>query len=208
MIQFIGGHLGSHKLGVIGAPVVEALLWLLARNAGIKLDFAVQAQWQPVDSQRLMLWARQFGKQEDYMTHLGHLHFEQRKSASHRETLLEAAGAAGLNVAAAENFLNSGELQQKVWDSYDCMVHEKLIHAIPLFVFNSPLTDGGPFRHGAGQPTVVKGSGTPWQFLQVLEQLVHDVDVAEGIDNSGQTSVSSKQGLRSLECIGWLCGAR
>ena len=56
----------------------------LANIAGIKMDFEVLVQWQPVDSQRLMLWAARFGKQEAYMSALSRRHFEERKSASHQ----------------------------------------------------------------------------------------------------------------------------
>ena len=70
----------------------------LGRRVGIELDYNVQTNWQPIDSQRLMLWARRFGKAEAYMSALAQRHFEQRQSASHRTTILEAAEEAGLDV--------------------------------------------------------------------------------------------------------------
>ena len=76
---------------------------LLASEAGISLDYQVQTNWQPVDSQRLMLWAARFGKAELYMDALGHQHFECRKSASHSKTLLQVAAQVGLDVAAVTN---------------------------------------------------------------------------------------------------------
>ena len=82
----------------------------LGRRAGIELDYGVQTNWQPIDSQRSMLWARRFGLAEEFMDHLGHRHFEQRKSASHRATLLDAAAAAGLDASALGAFLDSDEL--------------------------------------------------------------------------------------------------
>uniref|UniRef100_A0A7R9ZV89 DSBA-like thioredoxin domain-containing protein n=1 Tax=Pyrodinium bahamense TaxID=73915 RepID=A0A7R9ZV89_9DINO len=148
----------------------------LGRRAGIELDYGVQTNWQPVDSQRLMLWARQFGKQERYMSALAHLHFEHRESASHKATLLKAAEACGLDAAAAEDFLKSDELRDAVWRSYGDTIHEKGIHAIPYFVFNSPLTDGGPFRSGTGRPVIVNGSGDQQMFLEIFERLLRDVD--------------------------------
>ena len=66
-------------------------------EAGIAFDYGVKAQWQPVDSQRLLLWAGRFGKQEEFMSNLNHRHFEQRQSASSRATLLDAAEAVGLD---------------------------------------------------------------------------------------------------------------
>ena len=59
--------------------------------AGIKFDFSVNTDWQPVNSQRLLLWAGKFGKQEEFMTALNKRHFEQRKSASEDATLVETA---------------------------------------------------------------------------------------------------------------------
>ena len=133
---------------------------------------------QPVNSQRLMLWAARFGKQEVksaslslapcvpsqqickctcmqvYMDALGKRHFEQRSSASHSSTLLDVIAEApnppcpfhrtrptmwpaqpqplatppprnidpchqlGLSRSAAEQFLQSDELEAEVWRSY------------------------------------------------------------------------------------------
>jgi len=148
----------------------------LGRRAGIELDYDVKTNWQPVDSQRLMLWARRFGRAEAYMSALARLHFEERTSASHRATLLAAAEEAGLDVSAVRSFLSTDELRAEVWKSYGDTIHKKGIHAIPYFVFNSPLTDGGPFRIGAGKPIIVQGSGDEQQFLGVFERLFRDVE--------------------------------
>lgn len=112
------------------------------------------------------------------MTALGKKHFEQRKSASHRATILEAVEEAGLDRKAAEALLNTDELKDKVWKSYGSTIHEKGIHAIPFFIFNSPLTDGGPFRDGKGRPEMVNGSGDPEQFLEVFEKILRGVERA------------------------------
>ncbi|CAE8643195.1 unnamed protein product [Polarella glacialis] len=151
----------------------------LGRRAGIELDYGVQTNWQPVDSQRLMLWSGRFGRQEKFMSALAQRHFEQRKSASHRTTLMEVVEEIGLNVVEARQFLETDELVAEVWRSYGETIHDKGIHAIPFFVFNSPLTDGGPFRSGKGEPAIVKGSGDPPTFLRVFEQLLRDVERAE-----------------------------
>ena len=93
-------------------------------------SFGVLAQWQPVESQRLLLWAGRFGLQEEFMSALNKRHFEQRQSASARSTLLDAAGEVGLDVAAAEAFLDSKELEDVVWKSYGQTIHEKKIHSV------------------------------------------------------------------------------
>lgn len=156
----------------------EEVMRDLGRRVGIELDYNVKTQWQPVDSQRLMLWSHRFGKQEAFMSALGRRHFEERTSASHRATLLEAVGEAGLDVHQAEAFLQSGELAADVWRSYRTTIRDKGIHAIPLFIFNSPLTDGGPFRTGSGRPYVVNGSSDQAEFLGIFERILRDVEGA------------------------------
>ena len=144
---------------------------MLGRRAGIELDYGVQTNWQPIDSQRSMLWARRFGLAEEFMDHLGHRHFEQRKSASHRATLLDAAAASGLDASALGAFLDSDELVADVWTSYGSTIHEKGINAIPYFVFG-PVGMRSPFRSGPRAATTVNGSGNPDEFLQVFEDLL------------------------------------
>lgn len=56
------GYVGGDEQRRDGA---EAMLLAQGREAGIKFDFNVMAQWQPVDSQRLLLWAGRYGKQVD-----------------------------------------------------------------------------------------------------------------------------------------------
>jgi len=150
----------------------------LGERAGIHLDYNVQTNWQPVDSQRAMLWARQFGKAENYMSALARKHFEERASASHRSTILAAAEEAGLDRESLQAFLDTDELRDEVWRSYGSTIKEKGIHAIPYFVFNSPLSDGGPFRSGKGRPVIINGSGDEAQFLEVFEHLFAQVQRA------------------------------
>eukprot|EP00930_Biecheleria_cincta_P061733 TRINITY_DN47297_c0_g1_i1.p1 TRINITY_DN47297_c0_g1~~TRINITY_DN47297_c0_g1_i1.p1 ORF type:complete len:162 (-),score=35.47 TRINITY_DN47297_c0_g1_i1:87-572(-) len=144
----------------------------LGRSCGIELDYNVQTNWQPVNSQRVMLWARRYGLQEAYMSALGRRHFEQRTSASHDATILESAREAGLDVEACQDFLATDELRDEVWKSYGSTIHEKGINAIPFFIFNSPFTDGGPFRSGKGKPEMEHGSGNQERFLEIFERLL------------------------------------
>lgn len=144
----------------------------LGRNCGIELDYLVQTNWQPVNSQRVMLWAHRFGLQEKYMSALGKRHFELRTSASHDATLLESVAEAGLDPEACKQFLETDELRASVWEAYGDTIHNKGIHSIPLFIFNSPATDGGPFRNGKGNPEMEHGSGNPSRFLEIFERLL------------------------------------
>ena len=40
----------------------EASMREIGRLAGVRLDYGVRTNWQPVDSQRVMLWAARFGE--------------------------------------------------------------------------------------------------------------------------------------------------
>mmetsp|Transcript_21806 Transcript_21806/g.47672 ORF Transcript_21806/g.47672 Transcript_21806/m.47672 type:complete len:159 (-) Transcript_21806:65-541(-) len=149
----------------------------LAQKAGIPtLRYDVKTCWQPLRSQRMLLWARHFGKAEDYMKALGRKHFEEAKSASHTWNVVDAAVEAGLDRAEAEAFINSTELEPEVWRSYGTTIRDKGIHAIPYFVFNSPLTDAGPFRGDRGQAHVIQGSADEARFLEVFERILGEVD--------------------------------
>lgn len=177
----------------------------LARRAGIALDYNVQAQWQPVESQRMMLWARQFGKQEQYMSALSRRHFEERKSASHRATILEAIEEVGLSVEAAKSFLDSDGLEAEVWRSYGSTIGEKGIHMIPFFVFNSPLTNGGPFRSGNGQAVIVNGSGDEHQFLEIFEQFLQDVRDHDPGNWENESSIPDASISPVAKALQWWC---
>jgi len=166
----------------------------LGRRVGIELDYHVQTQWQPVDSQRLMLWAHRYGKQEAYMSALGRRHFEERTSASHATTLLAACAEAGLDAEAASAVLASEEFREEVWHSYGSTIRDKGVHAIPLFIFNSPLTDGGPFRSGGGKPCIVHGSASRDEFLSLFERMLRDVRAA----GLGQAKVGGEQRCSSM----------
>uniref|UniRef100_A0A7S2CWM5 DSBA-like thioredoxin domain-containing protein n=1 Tax=Octactis speculum TaxID=3111310 RepID=A0A7S2CWM5_9STRA len=159
-------------------------MYALGLKAGVRFDYGVRTQWQPVESQRLMLWAGRVGKQESFMDALGHLHFEQRKSASHRDTLLEAAKSVGLDTIEAERFLDTDELEDDVWESYRSTIHEKNIHAIPFFVFG-PQGLGGPFRlEGSEPPIIINGSGDISQFARVFEHLLRHYLPAAAVGQS------------------------
>lgn len=159
--------------------MAEAGMRAQARSAGIELDYHVLAQWQPVDSQRLLLWAGRSGLQEEFMSALNKRHFERRQSASERATLLAAAEEVGLDRAAADAFLDTDELADVVWDSYGKTIRQKKIHSIPLFALSVPSIDavGGPFRPpGKDEAYVVRGSMDKGYFLELLELIKRDVD--------------------------------
>mmetsp|Transcript_52485 Transcript_52485/g.130576 ORF Transcript_52485/g.130576 Transcript_52485/m.130576 type:complete len:263 (+) Transcript_52485:237-1025(+) len=154
-----------------GALAAEAGLQQVGGEAGIRFDFGVRTDWQPMNSQRLLLWAGKFGKQEEFMTSLNKRHFEQRVSASDDGTLLAAAAEVGLDAGAAEDFLGTDELKDVVWESYGTTIR-KGVRAIPYLVFNVPALGmvGGPFRaRGRREPVTINGSMNRETFLRVFE---------------------------------------
>lgn len=152
----------GESLEELGAPV------------GIKFNYDVKAQWQPVDSQRVIIWAGRRGKQEAFMSGLSRRHFEEQKSASHRATLLEAAEEAGLDPKEVSAFLDTDELKEEVWKSYR-ETYENGIFAIPLFVFSRGE------KHYA-----VPGSSDKQIFLQLFEKVLKDFQSEES--SSGATA--------------------
>lgn len=83
--------------------------------AGIKFQYDVAFDFHPVDSQRLVLWAAGFGKQEDLVEALSGNHFTQRASVNEQANLLRAVKAVGLEPLAAAKMLDSDELREEVW---------------------------------------------------------------------------------------------
>lgn len=165
----------------------ETSMFQQGQQAGIKFDYNVLTQWQPVESQRLLLWAGRFGKQEEFMSNLNHRHFEKRESASVRANLLNAVEAVGLDRTAANVFLDTDELEADVWKSYGSTIYEKNIHAIPFFVFNVPQIGavGGPFRvHGKREPFIVKGSMDEDYFYSLFEKIATSVVGQNGMVKS------------------------
>ena len=152
---------------------------------GIQFDYNCFINRQPVDSQRMLLYAARHGKQEDYMTALNKRHFEQGthgESASKRHTVLAAAKEAGLDYDDAARFHDSDELREVVWRSYGDMPRRG-INAIPLFVFNVPEIDleGGPLRpeaaaRGAHEPPIVNGSMGIELFERIFDDLWDQVE--------------------------------
>ena len=124
----------------------------------------------------MLLWAGKFGKAEQFMDALNFRHFQEGKSASERTTVLEAAAEAGLDVDAANAYLDTSENEDKVWKSYGDTIRKYGIHAIPYFVFSVPELGmvGGPFREGQGDkptPWIINGSMDSDRFLQIFTEV-------------------------------------
>lgn len=171
-----------------GRDQFEAQVGQLGEAAGIQFDFNVHLNRQPIDSQRLLLWAARFGKGEDFIAALSDRHFQrgsEGECATCRPTLLAAAAEAGLDVDAAKTFLDTNELFEEVWAKYGEMPALG-IRAIPLFCFSVPQAGllSGPFRSAnkeIEEGAVMSGSGNKHQFLRVFEQIYRFVDQRHGM---------------------------
>lgn len=166
---------------------------VLGRVAGINFkmgDSGLEMMYHPINSQRMILWAARQGRQEDLVSELSKLHFEEVRTCADDETVLEAARRAGLDVAAAEAYLKTDENAESVWESYGRMMHDFGITGIPVFSFTcgiSPFTDPR-FQMGKGiQPILVSGSASPETFLKVLEGLKTGATAQEVFGTGGLT---------------------
>mmetsp|Transcript_46453 Transcript_46453/g.110687 ORF Transcript_46453/g.110687 Transcript_46453/m.110687 type:complete len:192 (+) Transcript_46453:419-994(+) len=178
-------YTGGTEQGALGA---EAQLSSLARAAGICFRFDQRTDWQPIESQRALLWAGRQGKAEQFMDRLNYRHFEKGESASDRKTVLAAMSDAGMDAEEATKFLDTKEMEDTVWKSYGSTIHEAGIHAIPFFVFSAPElgVSGGPLRGGppetrerweranrkTNEPWMVNGSMDPESFLDIFHQIL------------------------------------
>jgi len=181
-----------------GRDQFEAQMTTLGEAAGVRFDFSAYIDRQPIESQRLLLWAGRFGKGEEFMTALSKRHFQQGsqgESASKRPTLLAAAQEAGLDGHAVTAFLDSDELHDEVWRSYGEMPR-KGINAIPLFCFSVPEVGlwSGPFRDANADATI-NGSGDMARFLSLFEQLYkHTAEVlGETLKRNEPLAIGSAQ---------------
>lgn len=170
-------------------------LQMVGREAGVTFDFSVPVNWQPIDSQRMLLWAGRFGKQEEFMSVMNEKHFEKARSAISHEELLDTAKTVGLDVEAAAAFLKTDELAEYVWKSYGETIKDKGIHSIPYFVFNVPSAGavGGPFRtRGLREPYVRNGSMNPETFLETFVE-IYEAHKKNSIKSEDVPSLSVRQ---------------
>mmetsp|Transcript_22318 Transcript_22318/g.30565 ORF Transcript_22318/g.30565 Transcript_22318/m.30565 type:complete len:215 (-) Transcript_22318:127-771(-) len=158
----------------------SSTLQRLGDAAGISFHVDRSPYYNPLDSQRALLWAARYGKQEELAEVLSRNHFEKAMSSSFRSNVLKAIEETNeLNLAEAKEFLSSNELVEIVLNSYKDNVHLHQIVSIPLVIFNLPQCgiEGGPFRSSSlltttrRAPWIKQGSNTPEAFLLSFESM-------------------------------------
>ena len=161
------------ELDAIAGNEFRIMLQEIASDADIHFEYNVNFQWYPVDSQRVLIYARQFGAAEAYADALARRHFTKGMPSGSRDAVLDAAKEVGLDLTTVEDMLNGEDYKQQVWQSYYDTIAKHRIHSIPNFTFNGPMTNGGKFRPGGLQSgeVTISGSGNVQQFLAVLEHI-------------------------------------
>jgi len=167
-----GKRVGS-EVDVLAGNEFRQMLQDIASDAAIQFEYNVNFQWYPIDSQRVLLYARQFGAAEAYSDALARRHFTKGLPSGSRNTVLDATKEVGLDVDLVEEMLNGEDFKQQVLQSYHDTIAKHRIHSIPNFTFNGPKTNGGKFRPNgvhSGEVTI-SGSGSVGQFLSVFEHI-------------------------------------
>ena len=148
----------------------------LGKQAGINYKHGADMVWQPIDAQRLLLWAARYGKQEELADEISKLHFEEALSCADTENILAAVDKTpGLSIEEASEFLLTDELRDYVWKSYGEMIRYWGIKEIPTFVFNhldSPNAFDSDFQPDSPVPFIVVGA-TPVDKLCEIFDLLH-----------------------------------
>lgn len=162
------------ELDIIAGDNYKAGLQALGDSVDIAFNFDVNFRWYPVESQRVLLYAIQFGASESFADALARRHFTMGQASGDRSTVLDAAEEVGLDRDAVEKMLTeTKDYEDEVWKSYQDTTGKHRISSIPFFTFNGPDTNGGKFRSGgpfSGELTV-NGSGNVDQFLRVFKAI-------------------------------------
>lgn len=180
-------NLDGYSEGPRSTEAARTPMNVLGQLASINFNTAKEMKWHPVNSQRMILWAGQFGKQEAFAEAISSRHFEQGQTNDDLETLLAAvADVPGLDVDAAAKFLDTDDLVDYVWQSYGRMIKHFGITEIPVFAFNRL---GGPSAFSPSfiqdvtpTPYIIVGSASVEIFTQVFENILDETSEAKQQD--------------------------
>lgn len=95
-----------------------------------------------VNSHRLIRYARQQGRQDETVQALFDAYFLRGEDIGNMDILAAAARAAGLDAAAARDFLESGD-EADVIRAEDAQARQAGIAGVPCFIFNGKYTLSG-----------------------------------------------------------------
>lgn len=131
---------------------------------GIAFDFDKVIPTNTFNAHRLIQFAHQHGRQDAAEEQLFKAKFEEGKHVGRKETLLEIAGAIGLDAAAAEQVLNSDAYTNEV-RADEAEAQALGIRGVPFFVFDRKYAVSG------AQPVDVFGQTLQkvWEEAQPVE---------------------------------------
>lgn len=157
-----------------GGPERAARIYEAVRlaGAGEGIDFAFERMKRTpntFESHRLLRHAHDCGRQGALLDELYRAYFQEGADIGDREVLLACAERAGLDVAAAETFLESAAEAESTL-AEDRLARRQGINGVPCFIFN------GRFALSGAQP--------PEALLQLLD--LADVDDAMQIEAAAQ----------------------
>ena len=160
----------AQKYGSTPEQQAQARAGIAHRGAAVGFSFRKEGRgriWNTFDAHRLLMWAGEQGAQQQRdlkMALLKAYHGEGRSPADHT-VLAEAAEAAGLDRAAAEDVLASGRYAEEVRER-ERHFQQLGIHAVPSVIVND--------RH------LIQGGQPPEVFEQALRQIAAQGGEAAG----------------------------
>jgi predicted DsbA family dithiol-disulfide isomerase len=148
----------AKKYGRTPAEIAESQAMIRERGASVGFNFGPRTHvYNTFDAHRLMHWAGIQGKQLPLKLALLTAYHGEGKDTSDRKVLVEAAESVGLDKAAANAVLESGEYTDEV-RAEERKYQPMGIHSVPAIIFNDRYLVSG------GQPVEV--------FEQVVQQVL------------------------------------
>ena len=125
----------ARKFGTRGKGVNERVT-LAGRQVGIPFDYGkMQVQPNTLQAHRLMLHAEDHGVQNELAEQLFRAHFTEGANLTDRETLADIAARAGMDRAAAAEYL-AGDDGRDAIARADVEARGAGIGGVPFFIFN------------------------------------------------------------------------
>lgn len=130
------------------------------REAGIEFQFSrIRRTPNTVLSHRLIYWSAKNLRQDEVVTELFKAYFEEGQDIGDLDTLVSCAARAGMDEAAARQFLSSDEGRQEVVAS-DVYARRLGINGVPCFIVN--------------RKYAVSGAQPPSAFVEVFNLAERD----------------------------------
>jgi predicted DsbA family dithiol-disulfide isomerase len=138
-----------------GGPERAAQIYARVREAGertgIAFDFdAIARQPNTREAHRLIAWAQANGDADPLVERLFRAYFLEGRDLTDRETLVAVAAEAGVDPAAARNWLESGRGVQEIAQA-EARARDLGITGVPFFIF-----DGRVGLSGAHPPEAIR----------------------------------------------------